>query len=1683
MKRLLLLSFVLLTSVFTFGQIIFTQNFEATWTLPPTLSPAWSGTTTPANNVWHKNSYTTGWTSGTTAAYTPTGANGTTASARFHTYYANAGTTGDLITPVMNLSAYSAGAVVVKFYYINTDGSDVLDVYSSNDGGTTWSASLLTLTTTSTWQEFFVFLPGNSATTKIKFTATSDYGYTDIGIDEVRVLNPVIPLPPLLFSASAVTSGSMTISWMDGSTNEVGFRVYRSTDGVNYSQNGADIISTTVGTWGTIYSQVQTGLWASQTYYFRIVAYADLESTYLSGSQSTLPATPICGTKTVGTSGADYPNLYTAVNDLKGHFLNCPVTFLLNSDYSSASETWPIVIPVLPGSSATNTLTIKPNTGVTASVSGSMAGALIRILNCNTFIDGSNSAGGTTRDLTITNTSASSTDVVWIGSTGTTPITNIAVKNSIIINGVNTSSAVVLSDGTTMGNKGYFNNISFLNNSVQKALIGISCSAVKAAGNGSGLLISGNDMNTAGANSIRDAGVYVIGVENVIVSNNNIGNIANANAENVMGIWIADGINNATVSGNNLTSISLTSNNAAAVLNGIYVNTITAPTSINITGNTIQTLANTGNGGGFAGILTYSSNTNITNNTVSGLTQNASTAATNAFWGILQVNAVNSSVSGNTVSVLTTSRASATATGIEVQGASTGLGINNNLIYNVKNTNATGYSCIGLALTSSSATSNIIASNNLIYDVSSAGFNSLTQRNGYGIVIGSGGGYNLYHNTIRLSTNQTLATGLPACLLISVAGITTLDIRNNIFFIDATVGTNRYAILSNSDITAFSKIDYNDYFSSGPNLGYLGSNRATLADIQTGFGGNNNSQNLNPTFVGTDLHPTNSAFANKGFFLAAVPTDFSGASRTDPPDIGGYQFSPAQTVTTAAATNATCTSVTLNGSVNANNLIILSGFEYGMTTAYGNSISAGTVTGNTLTPITADVSGLVVNNTYHYRAKGNSGSSAIYGSDMIFSTAVPPIVTTVAALPVLPTSATLNGTVNPKNGSTTVSFEYGLTTAYGSVATISGTMTGNTIQNFNATITGLTINSTYHYRAKAVNPAGTVYGADMNFYTNCVIPVNPGAITGPSGVCQNGSGYVYSVSTVPNGFMYNWTFPAGFTITSYPHSNVITVSIANNAVSGNVSVQAVSDCGAPSPTSTKVVTVNSQPVPTITSGSSLVCQYSDNTYGTQAGNSSYVWSVSPNGSITATANPEVVSINWSLAGAKTVGVVYTNPVTGCTAGAPGTLPVTVSAAPVPTITGISSMCINSGFYEYTTQTGNSSYNWTVSSGGTITAGQGTAVAQVVWNAPGPQWVAVNYDNSSNCSALVPTVFNVNVNAMPGQAGSISGSQSVCLGNSGVAYSVPPIPNAVTYVWSLPAGATISSGAGTNSILVDFSQSAQSGNITVYGNSLCGNGPVSAPFYVTVGQLPLAAGPVSGQDTVCAGQQGVAYSVAPVTNATGYVWSLPAGATIATGNNTPEITVDFGMGAGPGSISVHGTNHCGDGTESSAFPVFIRLLPHTPVVTVHGDTLISDVPDGNQWYYEGSAIATGTGQKLIAFYTGWYWDQVIQNGCGSDTSNNIYMTITGINEPNSSGFVVYPVPNKGAFTLKMNTPETGSFDISISNSLGVIVFTRNDVIVQGPTDLMIKLGEVSSGIYTLVIRNASQRIIRKVIVNP
>src|SRR5206468_5945282 len=118
-----------------------------------------------------------------------------------------------------------------------------------------------------------------------------------------------------------------------------------------------------------------------------------------------------------------------------------------------------------------------------------------------------NTVGGTTRNLTIENTSATSPSVVWIASSGTTPVTNEALQNCVVRNGVNTSSAVVISDGATAGNPGYFSNVTVQNNGIQKAYIGVYANGGTTPQNGANLTYAGNTLNTSGVNAVAHVGL------------------------------------------------------------------------------------------------------------------------------------------------------------------------------------------------------------------------------------------------------------------------------------------------------------------------------------------------------------------------------------------------------------------------------------------------------------------------------------------------------------------------------------------------------------------------------------------------------------------------------------------------------------------------------------------------------------------------------------------------------------------------------------------------------------------------------------------------------------------------------------------------------------------------------------------------------------------------------------------------------------------------------------------------------------------------------------------------------------------------------------------------------------------------------------------------------------------------
>ena len=228
-------------------------------------------------------------------------------------------------------------------------------------------------------------------------------------------------------------------------------------------------------------------------------------------------------------------------------------------------------------------------------------------------------------------------------------------------------------------------------------------------------------------------------------------------------------------------------------------------------------------------------------------------------------------------------------------------------------------------------------------------------------------------------------------------------------------------------------------------------------------------------------------------------------------------------------------------------------FEYGSTTGYGNTVTAAPnpVTGTSNTPVSAGITGLIPGSVYHYRLKAVNCGGTKYGDDQIINTGcTEPAATTNAATNIGSTTATLNGTVDANNFSTTVTFEYGLTTGYGSTITASQSpVAGTSNTAVGAGITRLIPNSVYHFRVKAVNCGGTINGTDRTFNTLCLAPT---ATTGAYSVSSNDvviSGTVNannSSTTVI--FDYGTTSSYGSTIAASPSPIAGTSNTSVNAM-------------------------------------------------------------------------------------------------------------------------------------------------------------------------------------------------------------------------------------------------------------------------------------------------------------------------------------------------------------------------------------------------------------------------------------------------------------------------------------------------------------------------------------------------------
>jgi hypothetical protein len=256
--------------------------------------------------------------------------------------------------------------------------------------------------------------------------------------------------------------------------------------------------------------------------------------------------------------------------------------------------------------------------------------------------------------------------------------------------------------------------------------------------------------------------------------------------------------------------------------------------------------------------------------------------------------------------------------------------------------------------------------------------------------------------------------------------------------------------------------------------------------------------------------------------------------------------------------------------------------------------------------------------------------------------------------------------------------------------------------------------------------------------------------------------------------------------------------------------------------------------------------------------------------------------------------------------------MSVSKRAVPstpgTISGVSPACAGSTqTYSISAVTNASNYTWTLPSGMSFAAGtttNGTSVQVVLSNTFASGTISVKANNICGVSSSVRTK-SITGKALPTQPSAISGATTLCNGSKFNVYSVSA-SSGFTFNWSVPTGATITTGQGTNSIKVTWGTT--SGTVSVTKSNSCGVSAPSAKLVTSVAcrlaeevaeettieaatstNLLVYPNPTVGNATVVFGTEVGGKYTLNVLNALGQVVYSKT-ATSTTGENTHAIDI-------------------------------------------------------------------------------------------------------------------------------------------------------------------------------------------------
>jgi len=274
---------------------------------------------------------------------------------------------------------------------------------------------------------------------------------------------------------------------------------------------------------------------------------------------------------------------------------------------------------------------------------------------------------------------------------------------------------------------------------------------------------------------------------------------------------------------------------------------------------------------------------------------------------------------------------------------------------------------------------------------------------------------------------------------------------------------------------------------------------------------------------------------------------------------------------------------------------------------------------------------------------------------------------------------------------------------------------------------------------------------------------------------------------------------------------------------------------------------------------------------------------------------------------------------------------------------------------------------------------------------------------------------------------------------------------------------------------------------------------TATTVVTVfSAIPPRPGVVTGDEAQCVSATGVVYSISPVATATGYLWEVPAGVVITSGQGTVSITVTIGPTApAESTIRVYAINACGASTPARSKNLYVTQLPSAagPItgssVFTRGSTGVPysvdqiDLATSYAWSYSGTGVTinnNGSNSVTLDFSSDATAGQLSVRGtgiCGEGTASSLDLTSAAKRLILSS--VLLEGLYSGTGTMRQAWNATGpqytagvadhiTIELHDANNYSTVVWSLPDVPLSISGTAEINTPAAHSGSYYITVRH-------------